>query len=322
MSDLALAIGRTYPAASKRGSAVRMAVVLDAAFDHFLYGLHERDLYEPLEVTFKGGTALRKFYIGHRGRFSFDVDFDVAEGADELLAEEIDGMAFPHFEFTAHERRGHYSLGVASDLLDEGTIRVKMDFSTRGLWLPAESRSLIPTPLHAAYPFDTTTRFPVIAVDENLAEKLGRWQRQPLMRDLYDIAALSTRVDDAQVVTEMWVLKQHAAMTASSRHSGGPAASIDELTTSKTSFPFVLDDLVLRADPPEHAKRVIVKESLIKVDRLCRTVSGYMTADLYRYAEDRGALGWEVHQQITQIKQCSQPGGSVGDDYGRYPLIT
>lgn len=237
---------------------LRTGVVLDVAFDHFLYGLYERDLYEPLDVTFKGGTALRKFYIGHRGRFSFDVDFDVAEGAGELLAEEIDGMAFPHFEFTAHERRGHYTLGVASDLLDEGGMRVKMDFSTRGLWLPAQPRPPIPTPVHAAYPFDPTVEIPVISVDENLAEKLGRWQRQPLMRDLYDLAALSTRVDNPQLVATMWVLKQHAAMTGASRHGGGPAASVEELTTSKRAFPFVLDDLVLPTDPPDHTKQAIV----------------------------------------------------------------
>ena len=98
-------ITRAYPAAARRGNIVRAAAVLDVAFDHLLYGLHERDVYEPLDVTFKGGTALRKFYIGHRGRFSFDLDFDVAEGAEDLLAEEVDGMVFPHFEFTVRERR-------------------------------------------------------------------------------------------------------------------------------------------------------------------------------------------------------------------------
>ena len=92
--------------------------MLDVAFDHLLYGLHERDVYEALDVTLKGGTALRKFYIGHRGRFSFDLDFDVAEGAEDLIAEEVDGMAFPHFEFTMHQRRGHYTTEVASDLLN------------------------------------------------------------------------------------------------------------------------------------------------------------------------------------------------------------
>ena len=83
--------------------------MLDVAFDHLLYGLHESGVYEGLNLTLKGGTALRKYRIGHRSRFSFDLDFDTEEGAEELVAEEIDGMAFPHFEFTAHERRGHYS---------------------------------------------------------------------------------------------------------------------------------------------------------------------------------------------------------------------
>ena len=142
------------------------------------------------------------------------------------------------------------------------------------------------------------------------------------MRDLYDLAALSTRVEDPQLVTRMWVLKQHAAMTASSRHSGGPAASVEELTTSKMSFPFVLDDLVLPTDPPDHTKRALVQDCLIKVERLCRIVRGHMTADLHRYADDRGALSWEVHQQITQIKHHAHRGTPLPDDHGGYPTIS
>ena len=64
--------------------------MLDVAFDHLLYGLHERGVYEVLDLTLKGGTALRKYRLGHRSRFSFDLDFAAEEGADELVAEEND----------------------------------------------------------------------------------------------------------------------------------------------------------------------------------------------------------------------------------------
>jgi len=147
-------------------------------------------------LTLKGGTALRKHRLGHRSRFSFDLDFDTEEGASELVAEELDGVRFPHFEFTVHERRGHYTAHVASDLVPASQpLRAKIDFSTRGLWLPPEPLRLMPTPVHAAYPFDTGFVVPAMRVDENVAEKLGRWQREPLIRDLYDLAALSTRIE-------------------------------------------------------------------------------------------------------------------------------
>jgi len=305
LSSLSSAIKQAYPAVTKRGSVVEEAAVLDVAFDHLLYGLHERGVYEVVGLTLKGGTALRKYHLGHRSRFSFDLDFDAEEGADELVAEEIDGMAFRHFEFAAHERRGHYSTRVATDLLPGGGyLQAKIDFSTRGLWLPPEQRSLIHTPVQAAYPFDPGFPIPVMRVDENVAEKLGRWEGEPLIRDLYDLAALSTRIADPQLVTRMWVLKSYAGMVSGSRRGrGGPAASIDTLTADKRSAGFVLDDLALPADPPDTAKQTLVESYLPKVDQLCRTVADHMTPDLYRYADDRGALSWEVGQEIAEIER-------------------
>ena len=273
-------------------------------------------------MTLKGGTALRKYRLGHRSRFSFDLDFDAEEGAEELVSEEIDGMAFPHFEFTVHERRGHYSTRVATDLLVGGYLQAKMDFSTQGLWLPAEQCRLVPTPVQASYPFDPGFPVPVIRVDENVAEKLGRWQGDPLIRDLYDLAALSTSIADPQLVTRMWVLKSHAGMTSGSRRGrGGPAASVDELTGDKRSTPFVLRSLVLPADPPDAAKQALVEVDLAKVDQLCRTVADHMTPDLDSYAADRGALRWEVHQEITEIKDHARPDRSLGNNHGGYPSL-
>ena len=51
LSNLPSAIKRAYPAATRRGSIVEEAAVLDVAFDHLLYGLHERGLYEAIDLT-------------------------------------------------------------------------------------------------------------------------------------------------------------------------------------------------------------------------------------------------------------------------------
>ena len=87
--------------------------------------------------------------------------------------------------------------------------------------------------VHAAYPFDPRFPVPVIRVDENVAEEIGRWPGDPLIRDLYDLAALSTSIEDPQLVTRMWGLKSYVGMMSGSRRRrGGPVASVDDLTAT------------------------------------------------------------------------------------------
>ncbi|WP_420613502.1 hypothetical protein [Candidatus Spongiisocius sp.] len=109
--------------------------------------------------------------------------------------------------------------------------------------------------------------------------------------------------------------------SGSRRRRGGPAASIDELTTDKRTTPFVLADLVLPTDPPDPTKQALIDAALTKVDRLCRTVATHMTPDLTRYATDRGTLSWEVHQEIAWIKTSHRDDRSHGHDQGGYPSL-
>ena len=83
-------------------SVFRDAAVLDVVSDHLLHGTHARGVYEDPDLTLKGATALREYHLGHRNRFSMDLDFDAEEGTVDLVAEEFDGMAVPHFELTSH----------------------------------------------------------------------------------------------------------------------------------------------------------------------------------------------------------------------------
>ena len=56
-------------------------------------------MYEAIALALNGGTALRKYHLGHRSRFSFDLDFDAEEGAEELAAAEIDGALADHISW-------------------------------------------------------------------------------------------------------------------------------------------------------------------------------------------------------------------------------
>jgi hypothetical protein len=107
----------------------RDAALLDIAQDHALFHLHELGLFDR-GLTFKGGTALRKFRAGNSGRFSTDLDF---AAPDEALA-----------------------LAVL-DALDGA----KIELARHALTLEPELLTPVPLPIHARYDFDLPAR-PVV----------------------------------------------------------------------------------------------------------------------------------------------------------------
>ena len=89
---------RSCPSASSSKQLMN-AAALDIAFDVFLAGMRERDLFEACDIAFKGGTALRKFRLGHKSRISFDLDFAIADGGEDMLVEEMTGYDHEGFKF-------------------------------------------------------------------------------------------------------------------------------------------------------------------------------------------------------------------------------
>lgn len=78
---------------------------LELAQEHFLLWMVREGLFAngPEDVVFKGGTALRKFRLALRGRFSTDLDFAIAraEYAEHVLLSldegfEIEGVSSRH----------------------------------------------------------------------------------------------------------------------------------------------------------------------------------------------------------------------------------
>ncbi len=64
---------------------------LDVFFDLLLEHLHDNELIELCDLTFKGGTALRKTLLGYESRYSFDLDFDTpTEDTAEFLLDSLD----------------------------------------------------------------------------------------------------------------------------------------------------------------------------------------------------------------------------------------
>lgn len=185
----------------------RGPAIIDVAQDHLLYHLANSGAMD-LGLVLKGGTAIRKLRAGNAGRFSTDLDFaGLTDDYADLLLEEIDGAKVGPFVFSVRPLNGTFRvlLDIESPF-GKPEIPARLDLGRRGVWLQPESLPLIALPIHQKYEFDT----PVIAtprVEEVIAEKLARYRRSSLARDLYDLAWFAARPFDEALVRRITVLK-------------------------------------------------------------------------------------------------------------------
>lgn len=178
----------------------RNAAVIDIAQDLLLGELHGRGTLDTL--VFKGGTSLRKLYAGNQGRFSLDLDFSVADPAEDPdtvildLVSDIDGLTAGPFRYGVTERRGKWWLTIRTEFADtDSTLSSKLDVSPPP-WLEPVRRPWVPMPVHDTYGEPALPELQVIRLEENIAEKISRLNRTTTARDLYDLAWLATHQRD------------------------------------------------------------------------------------------------------------------------------
>lgn len=187
----------------------RDAALLDIAQDHALFHLYRMGLFQR-GLVFKGGTALRKFRAGNSGRFSTDLDFAAPdEGIAFAVLEALDGANIDGFGF---ELENIGDDGRRADLavttpFGSPQLGAKVELARHALSLPPEILSPVPLPIHARYEF-VLPSLPVVRTEEAISEKLARYRRVPLARDLYDLYwyAKSGPFDEA-LIRLLWVLK-------------------------------------------------------------------------------------------------------------------
>jgi predicted nucleotidyltransferase component of viral defense system len=81
-----------------------------------------------------------------------------------------------------------------------------VEFARRPLALRPEERGFVALPIHRYYGFELP-RLPVVAEAEACAEKLARYRRVSLGRDLYDLNHFAGRSIDEALIRRLWVLK-------------------------------------------------------------------------------------------------------------------
>ena len=173
---------------------------LEFAQEHFLDWLRTEHLFEDEAVVFKGGAALRKFVLGNEGRFSTDLDFAVADPmyADHILERLGAGITHEEVSFVLEKYDATARKGTWHAVTSEhgASLPASLDFSARSMLLPPTypARAKIPgvDPRFLGF---APVQPPVADILETVAEKLSRFRRAMLGRDVYDLAAVSRQVE-------------------------------------------------------------------------------------------------------------------------------
>src|SRR6202050_2591694 len=180
--------------------------------------LSERGILDRL--AFKGGTCLRKMFIGSQGRFSTDLDFTGIEEHDHediilemmrAFEQPFHGIQFAIPDGSYYETQDELSWGVnptyAHDWNASGVSEVKLQISRRETpTLPTERRPQIEQSYFKLLPF-APTEIICLALPEILAEKIRACYQRNKARDIYDLGVFATRPLAQALIRRLVVLK-------------------------------------------------------------------------------------------------------------------
>ncbi len=274
-------------------SGGRDPALLDIAQDHAIALLQLHGVFD-LGVVLKGGTALRKCRAGNAGRFSTDLDFAVEDEATAaLLLDTLDGAEIDGFGFTLRNRDGDRRADLVVDTpFGRPGLAAKVDLSTRGLWLPSVAEPPIPLPIHKRYDVAIQS-IPVMALEEQISEKLARYRRASLARDLYDLAWCAGRPFDEALVRRLWVLKCYFDIVD------------DGLGTKPVA---ATDVLAARAESSFASEQIGYLTKPVDVDgwvRAVRTRFGFLeqlTDEETKWAEANPGDRWAAQQAVGALR--------------------
>jgi len=187
---------------------------------HLLQLLAEKGFLK--EVAFKGGTCIRKTWLGTSGRFSTDLDFTSVvtdKTADDFVMQlaEIMGTPFHDIQFELDlGDKGWYDTGdnVAwgaephyKHAWGEGSIKLQVSHRETPTLVP-EERPQLDVSYFKSLPFKPSA-IPCLRIEEILAEKIRAIYQRAKPRDIWDLDQFASRpMSEALirklVVTKLW----------------------------------------------------------------------------------------------------------------------
>ena len=170
--------------------------------------------------AFKGGTCLRKMFIGSQGRFSTDLDFTALEEHDhediilDMMAafeEPYHGIEFCIPDESYYETQGGLSWGVnpvyTHDWNTGGESEVKLQISRRETpTLATERQQQCEQSYFRQLPF-APINIMCLALPEIIAEKIRACYQRDKARDIYDLGMFAIRPLNQPLIRRLVVLK-------------------------------------------------------------------------------------------------------------------
>lgn len=247
-----LSANQLRQSAARSGARDIANVEIDVVLTYLLQLFHEKGLTEHL--AFKGGTMLRKMVFGPRGRLSTDLDFTCRTDIDldDLTVMLLDALDQPYhgivFRFDKH--KDWYLTGdgcaanpVCSHEHNPLGVKIKLQISTRERpILPVRALPQIEQDYFKLLPFRPEA-IPCLTLEEAVAEKIRAASQRSKIRDLHDLAEVSMRPLNRDLIRALAVYKLWT--------SGGPGLDFDRFRRRiADASNYNLDDLrsLLRKD--------------------------------------------------------------------------
>jgi len=179
--------------------------------------LSERGVLDRL--AFKGGTCLRKMFVGSQGRFSTDLDFTGIEEHDheenilymmQAFERPFHGIQFAIPDDGYYETQDGLSWGVNPTYSHEwnsGGSEIKIQISRRETpTVPTGRRPQIEQSYFRFLPF-VPAELICLALPEILGEKIRACYQRNKARDIYDLSTFATRPLEQALIRRLVVLK-------------------------------------------------------------------------------------------------------------------
>ena len=178
----------------------------------------ESDILDKL--AFKGGTCLRKMFIGSGGRFSTDLDFTQIEERDhedvilammEAFEQPFHGIRFHVPDDNYYETQDGLSWGVnpvyAHDWNPDDQSQITLQISRREVpTLPPSRNAQCVQKYFQHLPFNPVD-ITCLALPEIIAEKIRACYQRSKARDIYDLFVFAKRPLDQRLIRRLVVLK-------------------------------------------------------------------------------------------------------------------
>lgn len=203
--------------AAESGLRDMMIAEKEVVLTFLLQLLSERSILNRL--AFKGGTCLRKMFVGGQGRFSTDLDFTGTEEHDHedivldmmgAFEQPFYGIQFAIADEDYYETQDGLSWGVNPAYghdWNQGGSEIRIQISCRETpTLPTAPRPQLEQSYFRYLPF-LQTAITCLALPEIIAEKIRACYQRNKARDIYDLGMFATRPLDQALVRRLVVLK-------------------------------------------------------------------------------------------------------------------